>query len=210
MMPMLPAGREGAVRSGHPAWENAADLCASSRTAAAATCDFRIAGGDAPRRDLAIFNEDRRPVAAIMAVMALGGTKGRTRAVLLALLALALCPWPAAADPGEDAPHAQGAFFEQTGRASYYGKKHDGDATADGSSFDRTAFTAAHPTLPFGTVVEVTNLANGRSVKVRISDRGPHVLGRIIDLSAAAARELGMLRRGLARVRISALLSDKP
>lgn len=133
--------------------------------------------------------------------------KGMMRIVLPALVALAMCPRPAAA--GAEAS-AKAASFEQTGRASYYGSKHDGNVTADGSSFDRTAFTAAHLTLPFGTVVEVTNLANGRSVKVRISDRGPHVLGRIIDLSAAAARELGMLRRGLARVRISALLSDKP
>jgi rare lipoprotein A len=140
--------------------------------------------------------------------MELGATKGRIWALLLALPALALCPRPAAADTG-GAP-ASGAFFEQTGRASYYGRAHDGNRTADGSRFDRTAFTAAHPTLPFGTVVEVTNLANGRTVKVRISDRGPHVLGRIIDLSAAAARELGMLRRGLARVRISAFRSDQP
>jgi rare lipoprotein A len=111
---------------------------------------------------------------------------------------------------GTDAAQATAAAFVQTGRASYYGKGHDGMTTADGSTFDRTAFTAAHRTLPFGTVVRVTNLANGRMVKVRISDRGPHILGRVIDLSAAAARELGMLRRGLARVRIRVFPADQP
>ncbi len=100
-------------------------------------------------------------------------------------------------------------FFSQTGRASYYGRKHDGKLTAEGGRFDRREFTAAHRTLPFGTVVRVTNLANGRMIKARIADRGPHVRGRIIDLSAAAARELGMQRRGLARVRVKALRSDQ-
>jgi rare lipoprotein A len=118
--------------------------------------------------------------------------------------------YPAPAMAGTDAAQATAAAFVQTGRASYYGSKHDGMTTADGSTFDRTDFTAAHRTLPFGTVVRVTNLANGRMVKVRISDRGPHILGRVIDLSAAAARELGMLRRGLARVRLRVFPSDQP
>ena len=81
--------------------------------------------------------------------------------------------------------------------------------TAEGASFDPMAFTAAHRTLPFGTVVRITNLANGRTVKVRISDRGPHITGRVIDLSAAAAREIGMQSRGVARVRIRAYRSDQ-
>lgn len=133
--------------------------------------------------------------------------------LLLALVACALvvCAlYPAPAMAGTDAAQATAAAFVQTGRASYYGSKHDGMTTADGSTFDRTDFTAAHRTLPFGTVVRVTNLANGRMVKVRISDRGPHILGRVIDLSAAAARELGMLRRGLARVRLRVFPSDQP
>lgn len=129
--------------------------------------------------------------------------------LLLALIVCALCPLPAMA-AGTDTAQATAAAFVQTGRASYYGSKHDGMTTADGSTFDRTDFTAAHRTLPFGTVVRVTNLANGRMVKVRISDRGPHILGRVIDLSAAAARELGMLRRGLARVRLRVFPSDQP
>lgn len=133
--------------------------------------------------------------------------------LLLALVACALvvCAlYPAPAMAGTDTAQATAAAFVQTGRASYYGSKHDGMTTADGSTFDRTDFTAAHRTLPFGTVVRVTNLANGRMVKVRISDRGPHILGRVIDLSAAAARELGMLRRGLARVRLRVFPSDQP
>jgi rare lipoprotein A len=133
--------------------------------------------------------------------------------LLLALVACALvvCAlYPAPAMAGTDTAQATAAAFVQTGRASYYGSKHDGMTTADGSTFDRTDFTAAHRTLPFGTVVRVTNLANGRMVKVRISDRGPHILGRVIDLSAAAARELGMLRRGLARVRLRVFQSDQP
>jgi rare lipoprotein A len=101
------------------------------------------------------------------------------------------------------------AFFVQTGRASYYGSKHDGRMTAEGIGFDHTGFTAAHRSLPFGTVVQITNLANGRTVKVRVSDRGPHIKSRVIDLSAAAAREIGMQRRGIARVRIRAFLSDQ-
>ena len=79
---------------------------------------------------------------------------------------------------------------------------HDGKTTAQGTSFDPHDFTAAHRTLKFGTIVQVTNLRNHRMVKVQITDRGPHVEGRIIDVSAAAARELGMQRRGTARVRI--------
>jgi rare lipoprotein A len=80
-----------------------------------------------------------------------------------------------------------------------------GARTASGERFDEEDLTAAHPTLPFGSRVLVTNLANGRSVTVRINDRGPHVRGRMIDLSRAAARRLGMLRRGTARVRIQVL-----
>lgn len=100
-------------------------------------------------------------------------------------------------------------FYTETGRASWYGAFHDGRTTANGSSFDRSEFTAAHPSLKFGTIVQVTNLANRRMVKVQITDRGPHVKGRIIDVSAAAARELGMQHRGTARVRIRAFAYDQ-
>jgi rare lipoprotein A len=102
------------------------------------------------------------------------------------------------------------ALFTQRGRASFYGSWHEGKRTADGSRFRKDDFTAAHPTLPFGTVVRVTNAANGRTVKVRINDRGPRVKGRIIDLSVAAAHALAMGRRGLAYIRLKVLRADQP
>jgi rare lipoprotein A len=108
------------------------------------------------------------------------------------------------------APTAVLPFFSQTGVASFYGAAHHGKTTADGGTFDRTALTAAHPTLAFGTVVRVTNLSNGRTVKVEISDRGPRAKGRIIDLSLAAARILGMEKSGIARVRLEAFRADQP
>ena len=88
------------------------------------------------------------------------------------------------------------------GMASFYGPGFEGRATASGERFDPADLTAAHRTLPFGTRVRVTNLDNGRSVVVRINDRGPYAKGRILDLSLAAARALDMLHRGTARVRL--------
>jgi rare lipoprotein A len=90
------------------------------------------------------------------------------------------------------------------GLASFYGAGLNGRPTANGERFDKDAFTAAHKTLPFGTCVEVTSLSNGRTVRVRINDRGPYVGGRIIDLSEAAARELGLISSGVGRVRLNA------
>ena len=89
--------------------------------------------------------------------------------------------------------------------ASYYGAKHHGKKTASGEPFNQNALTAAHRRLPFGTQVKVTNLDNNRSVVVRITDRGPHTRGRLIDLSRKAAEQLRMLRSGTARVRVQAL-----
>ena len=91
---------------------------------------------------------------------------------------------------------------EQVGLASYYARAHQGHRTASGERFDMEAMTAAHRSLPFGTRLRVTNLANGRRVVVRVNDRGPYKEDRIIDLSYAAARELGMAIRGIARVRL--------
>ena len=90
----------------------------------------------------------------------------------------------------------------EVGLASYYDSRHNGATTASGERYDERALTAAHRTLPFGTRVRVTNLRNGRSVVVRIDDRGPFARGRIIDVSRRAARELGFLREGTARVRV--------
>jgi rare lipoprotein A len=96
-----------------------------------------------------------------------------------------------------------GGRSEQVGMASYYGREHDGRRTASGEVFDMNGMTAAHRTLPFGTRVRVTNLANGRQVMVRINDRGPFRRGRIVDLSYAAARKLGIVGRGVAKVRVA-------
>lgn len=89
------------------------------------------------------------------------------------------------------------------GVASYYGRKFHGRRTASGESFDMHAMTAAHRTLPFGTRVRVTNPANGRSVTVRINDRGPFHGGRIIDVSRAAATELGLIGPGRGTVELA-------
>lgn len=94
--------------------------------------------------------------------------------------------------------------FTESGKASYYG---DGDGyhgrkTANGEIFNQRKLTAAHKTLPFGTIVRVTNLSNGRTVKVRINDRGPYVRGRIIDLSTKAAEKIDMKRAGVVDVKL--------
>ena len=86
--------------------------------------------------------------------------------------------------------------------ASFYGREHHHRRTASGEVYDQNQLTAAHPTLPFGTRVRVTNLGNRRSVVVRINDRGPFVNGRIIDVSYLSAQELGFVRAGTARVRV--------
>lgn len=99
--------------------------------------------------------------------------------------------------------HANG--FEENGVASWYGPGFHGKRTSTGESYDMEAMTAAHKTLPFETHVEVTNLDNGRTAVVRVNDRGPFVDGRVIDLSKAAARELGVIGPGTAKVRIRAL-----
>ena len=92
-----------------------------------------------------------------------------------------------------------------SGRASWYGPGFHGRRTANGEIFNQNALTAAHPSLEFGTKVKVTNLNNGRSVVVRINDRGPYAGGRVIDLSAAAAQSLNMVRSGVARVKVTIL-----
>ena len=92
--------------------------------------------------------------------------------------------------------------YEAVGIASWYGAAFHGRRTANGEIFDRNRLTAAHPTLPLPSLVEVTNLENGRRLVVRVNDRGPFVDGRLIDLSEAAARRLGFRRKGLARVRV--------
>lgn len=91
------------------------------------------------------------------------------------------------------------------GIASWYGPELHGRRTASGERFDRNGLTAAHRSHPFGTRLKVTNLANGRSVVVRVNDRGPFSRGRVVDISEAAARRIGLLERGTARVSLSHL-----
>ena len=92
--------------------------------------------------------------------------------------------------------------YDKVGVASWYGKRFHGRQTASGVPFDMNALSAAHRTLPFGTIVEVTNLANGRSVNLVINDRGPFVHGREIDVSHRAAGLLGFRSQGTVRVRV--------
>jgi rare lipoprotein A len=98
----------------------------------------------------------------------------------------------------------------ETGIASWYGIPYDGRRAADGEIYDMQQLTAAHRSLPFQTWVHVTNLSNGKQVDVRITDRGPFVDGRIIDLSLAAAREIDMVRSGTARVRLKVIQAPAP
>jgi rare lipoprotein A len=96
------------------------------------------------------------------------------------------------------------AAFRQVGLASWYGPGFHGKRTASGERFDQNELTAAHRQLPLGTEVRVTNLENGRSIVVAVNDRGPDTKGRVIDLSKAAARRLGIIADGLAKVRLEA------
>ncbi|MBZ4189934.1 septal ring lytic transglycosylase RlpA family protein [Niabella beijingensis] len=93
--------------------------------------------------------------------------------------------------------------MSETGKASYYSDAFSGRKTASGAVFRQGKKTAAHPSLPFGTKVTVTNLKNGRKVRVHINDRGPFVAGRIIDLSKKSARKIGMLQDGVVPVKLT-------
>jgi rare lipoprotein A len=99
--------------------------------------------------------------------------------------------------------------FTETGIASFYGDDFNRKLTASGQHFNMNSLTAAHRTLPLNTRVRVTNLANGKSVVVRINDRGPYAKGRIIDLSAKAASDIGMTKKGITRVRLQVFDADQ-
>jgi rare lipoprotein A len=111
--------------------------------------------------------------------------------------------------PGNPPAATEGMWTEE-GIASWYGVPFHGHRAADGSIYDMYEFTAAHRTLPFNSVVRVTNLQNGLQTEVRISDRGPFVEGRIIDLSLAAARALDMVAAGVVPVRLEMLAGPNP
>lgn len=134
-----------------------------------------------------------------------GGVDPATSAAMIELVPLQpttdiTTPVLAAEQPAPSAPQE---VVLARGSASYYAAKFDGRRTASGERFSNSEMTAAHRTLPFGSLVRVTNPANGRSVVVRINDRGPFSRGRLIDVSRAAAEELGMVARGHANVELS-------
>lgn len=117
-------------------------------------------------------------------------------------------PAPPPETPGSEALGRP--VSSEVGLASWYGPPYAGRKGADGQVYDQNAMTAAHLTLPLGTMVRVTNLTNNQSVVVRITDRGPFVHGRIIDLSLAAAKATGVYRQGVAKVRVEAYSPPPP
>lgn len=120
---------------------------------------------------------------------------------MLVLALLAGC----AGTPGGDFAEVGRDPAIQTGLASYYAHRYHGRPTASGEAYDEQAMTAAHRTLPFGTRIKVTSLASGRSVTLRVNDRGPFVEGRIVDVSRKAADRLDMVTAGVVKVRLERL-----
>lgn len=149
--------------------------------------------------------------------MVRAGPIGRAAAVVAACAALAACastppkPNSSAVVQKVGKPYqvrgrwyapAHQPGYDETGEASWYGAAHQGKPTASGETFDLRRVSGAHKTLPLPSLVEVTNLANGRRLRVRINDRGPFAHGRILDVSQAAAEMLGFKAQGVARVRV--------
>ena len=120
------------------------------------------------------------------------------------LLALALCAPPMMAAPALAGDAGEEVIYVEKGEASYYGPGFHGKETASGETFNQNDLTAAHRKLPLGTEAKVTNLENGKSVKVEVNDRGPYAKGRVIDLSKGAAKKLGIDDEGTAKVKIEA------
>jgi rare lipoprotein A len=173
----------------------------------------------------------RRPLGTLFAVAVLAGcaappsqtganasgTLHRTTGAPLAYGEAA--PTPPTPTPAQDSKLADAApidpsipdvsGFQQVGRASWYGRLFHGRRTANGERFNMNALTAAHRTLPLASYVRVTNTVNQKSVVVRINDRGPYVRGRVIDLSYAAARVLGLQHQGTGRVKIVGLTQQE-
>jgi rare lipoprotein A len=136
----------------------------------------------------------------------------RVSAVLLLVSGLVACAPRAPVEPvaaPAPTPGIEQPTFSETGTASWYGRKHQGLSTASGERFDAKGLTAAHRSLPLGTMTRVTSLDSGKSVIVRINDRGPHRRGRIIDLSAQAADGLGLRADGVGRVKVEVFSSDQ-
>ena len=148
----------------------------------------------------------RKPLTAAVAAGPRPGSRfrrpGEARKLLTAALAVVLATGALAGCASTRALASPNRGTTQKGLASWYGAEFHGRPTASGEIYDMNRISAAHKQLPLGTVVKVKNRDNGRTLKVPINDRGPFVKGRIIDLSVAAARELGMFGQGLANVRI--------
>jgi rare lipoprotein A len=125
------------------------------------------------------------------------------KALFLALLGILLIASASAAEAKVKPGHSQ------RGIASFYHDKFHGRKTASGQIYNRNIPSAAHKTLPLGTKVKVTDTKTGKSIVVKVNDRGPYIGGRIIDLSRSAARQLGILKRGLARVEVEVLSVPK-
>ena len=121
-------------------------------------------------------------------------------AILVQILMLSfICPVTDAQPPVQNPPQ------QVTGKASWYSDKLHGRVTASGALYDKSLLTAAHRSLPFGTRIRVTHIISGKTVEVVINDRGPFTKGRIIDLSRAAAEQLGMIAEGVARVTLAVI-----
>ncbi|HEX9401413.1 MAG TPA: septal ring lytic transglycosylase RlpA family protein [Anaeromyxobacter sp.] len=157
------------------------------------------AGADAARRGA----RARRCPSGGGADLREGRLIARRLAGALAVLAAAACAH--APPPREERPperSAPGRAAGEVGLASFYGRRFQGRTTASGGRYDMNALTCAHPSAPFGSRLRVTDVETGRSVVVTVTDRGPFAAGRVVDLSLAAARTLGIVRRGVARVRV--------
>ena len=164
-----------------------------------------------PHVDTAVVGEDRlrahAPAVSLRRACAICRRHGWMRTLLRCLLMAGLvvsCTSRSAAPP-PTAPYPAPSLRIQYGLASWYGRERHGRRTASGEIFDSNQLVAAHRTAPFGVYALVTNLANGRTVQVRINDRGPAVAGRVVDLSYAAARRLDMVHVGGTRVKVELL-----
>jgi len=136
---------------------------------------------------------------------------GAVAAVLFTTLSALVQAQTAASAPEPAAAPAVAALAADTseGKIAYYGRKFAGRRTASGERFNPAAMTMAHKTLPFGTQVRVTNLANDKSVVVRVNDRGPTTPDRVGDLSSGAARKIGMIRAGVVNARLEVVAAPK-
>lgn len=137
--------------------------------------------------------------------LSLFSTALRASKTTIAAAAVAMCLSSCASS----APGFGEKGYTEQGKASYYARKFQGRKMANGDPYRRGKLTAAHKTLPFGTKVKVTNLKTNETVKVKITDRGPFVKGRIVDLSEAAAKRVGMMKSGVAPVQVKVVKPAK-